>query len=451
MKATHLLAVVLLLSIALASLLPAQPVVQVAAGVDGISAALATATSGTIIELTTSGGEYIETLNDSIKVNITLRAASGLAQKPVIYGGGGDATFFVTHGSFVVEGVKFDGLAHGTPFGQYMITVKGDTLVPSPFVLKITNCEFAHWQQRAIYTPSSAKTALDTVLVKNCVFRNGIKQCMYLKATRNDSNLFPGGYKYCLVQNCLLVGTSSSSDGYFSYLEPGNRDVSDKGWPTVIVDHVTVDSSVYGIYTYTTPGAVIKNCIVTNIDTSKYAYGVESGRFTGSPASTVQNCLTFNLPHPYYPGNAFSTTNVVNLLSGDPLFNNPGALDYSLKAGSPGKNAGTDGKDLGYIAGGLTDVEKINDRLPESFQLSQNYPNPFNPTTTIQFSVVKTGVYSVKVFNLLGEEVASLFNGTVAPGDYSVHFDAAHLSSGMYVYTLAGEGVSISKKLVFLK
>jgi hypothetical protein len=150
------------------------------------------------------------------------------------------------------------------------------------------------------------------------------------------------------------------------------------------------------------------------------------------------------------PGYAYPDT--AKILFGTPTFTNAGARDYSLKAGSLGKNAGTDGKDIGYIPSGLaTDVETFSSQVPTSFQLSQNYPNPFNPTTTIQFSIPKTGRYSIQVFNILGQKVASLFDKETLAGTYRVQFDASRLSSGMYIYTLRGANVNISQKMMLLK
>jgi hypothetical protein len=88
---------------------------------------------------------------------------------------------------------------------------------------------------------------------------------------------------------------------------------------------------------------------------------------------------------------------------------------------------------------------------PTLFSLSQNFPNPFNPTTTVQFCVPKAGFYTLKVFNVLGQEVANLFEKEIAPGNYTARFDAASLSSGVYLYTLKGVGVAISKKMALLR
>ena len=89
---------------------------------------------------------------------------------------------------------------------------------------------------------------------------------------------------------------------------------------------------------------------------------------------------------------------------------------------------------------------------PESYPLSQNYPNPFNPTTRIRFSVEKTGFTTLKVYNVMGEDVGTLFMGTAQGGtEYTATFDGSSLSSGVYFYRLiSGETTSL-KSMVLMK
>ena len=88
---------------------------------------------------------------------------------------------------------------------------------------------------------------------------------------------------------------------------------------------------------------------------------------------------------------------------------------------------------------------------PKAFGLSQNYPNPFNPSTTIEYSLASSEFVSVRVYDILGGEVASLINGRQEAGSYSVRLDASKLSSGFYYYTLSA-GTSVStKKMLLLK
>jgi len=87
----------------------------------------------------------------------------------------------------------------------------------------------------------------------------------------------------------------------------------------------------------------------------------------------------------------------------------------------------------------------------DGYTLSQNYPNPFNPVTEIKYSVGKPGHTILKVYNMLGQEVATLVNGNVSVGTYTVQFDASNLSSGVYVYTLISGKSKLSKRMTVLK
>ncbi len=90
-------------------------------------------------------------------------------------------------------------------------------------------------------------------------------------------------------------------------------------------------------------------------------------------------------------------------------------------------------------------------QLPASFSLSQNYPNPFNPTTEIEFRIADLGFVTLKVYNVLGQEVATLVNGMKRPGEYSVIFSGAGLSSGVYFYTLEEGSYHKTMKMILLK
>lgn len=105
----------------------------------------------------------------------------------------------------------------------------------------------------------------------------------------------------------------------------------------------------------------------------------------------------------------------------------------------------------GYVNVQLTSVREQVDETPTRFQLFQNYPNPFNPSTRIPFTVQVSGFTSLKVYDVLGREVATLVNEVKAPGHYEVTWNAAGFSSGVYFYRLrAGEFVA-TRKLVLLR
>ncbi len=98
-----------------------------------------------------------------------------------------------------------------------------------------------------------------------------------------------------------------------------------------------------------------------------------------------------------------------------------------------------------------TSVNDAPAGVPSGFEVEQNYPNPFNPTTTIRFTIPNSGNVVVKVFNVLGQEVATLLNEYKNAGQHTVSFDASNLPSGTYIYTVKAGEQTISKKMLLMK
>ena len=98
-----------------------------------------------------------------------------------------------------------------------------------------------------------------------------------------------------------------------------------------------------------------------------------------------------------------------------------------------------------------TGVEETDGTLPGEYMLSQNYPNPFNPSTKIDFSIKNSGFVTLKVYDVLGQEVKTLVNEQKDPGTYHVTFDARELTSGPYFYTLTAGTFSKTYKMLLVK
>jgi hypothetical protein len=106
---------------------------------------------------------------------------------------------------------------------------------------------------------------------------------------------------------------------------------------------------------------------------------------------------------------------------------------------------------LKYSQSVPTEVVQNSSEIPEKFNLEQNYPNPFNPTTTIDFRIADPEFVSLKVYNILGNEVASLVNEVKPEGKYTVTFNASSLSSGTYFYKLQAGSIAETRKMILLK
>ena len=131
-------------------------------------------------------------------------------------------------------------------------------------------------------------------------------------------------------------------------------------------------------------------------------------------------------------------------------------LDYDLSyTNATLENAGTDGMPIGSLQWWdeytYSAVEGSPLSQPTGFALEQNYPNPFNPATHINYTIPKTSRVELKVYNVLGAEVANLVNKTQIAGNYNVSFDASKLSSGVYFYRLKAGDQTLTKKMMLMK
>jgi hypothetical protein len=155
-------------------------------------------------------------------------------------------------------------------------------------------------------------------------------------------------------------------------------------------------------------------------------------------------------------------------LMGNPKLNS----NFTLQSGSVAINKGVDlgstykydrggrirpqmnGVDLGAyesMYSGKEEAVNEDETVPGQYELSQNFPNPFNPSTQIRFSLPEASEVSLKIYDILGKEVAVLVNETKAPGTYQILFDASQLASGVYVYQLKTSSFIESKKMTLVK
>lgn len=174
-----------------------------------------------------------------------------------------------------------------------------------------------------------------------------------------------------------------------------------------------------------------------------------------TPAGTFQTLRTKEVSYSetYFAGQLFSKDSslTLNWLTKEGYFLNVEPKDRHQSSGSQSISG------VSYtIPLGSTGVADRSPGIPAELTLQQNYPNPFNPSTNISFSVAQPGHVSLKVYNVLGVEVASLVNQQRDAGTFRVSWNAAGLPSGAYLYRLSatsekGQVFEQSKKLVLLK
>jgi len=258
----------------------------------------------------------------------------------------------------------------------------------------------------------------------------------------------------------------------------------------VIIFGVTYDGGTTStpLYTLTDPTSDVGPTII-------------SGSFT-TPSSGSQNCqveisyngYSFNIDYIYWDNSCLSYIVPVELTSFKVISNGANVeliWTTTTETNNQGfqierMNAGGTFEQVGYVAGFGTTTEpkaysfvdsKLNEgsytyrlkqinfdgtftyseavnvqvEIPLVYALEQNYPNPFNPGTTINYSIPVDGLVKLAVYNMLGEEVATIVNSIQKAGRYEVGFNAAGLSSGVYVYRIEASNFTASKKLILMK
>jgi len=123
------------------------------------------------------------------------------------------------------------------------------------------------------------------------------------------------------------------------------------------------------------------------------------------------------------------------------------ALDSSLNV----YVSGSDGNYLTIKYDQLVGVKPSSNLIQKEFKLYQNYPNPFNPTTVIKYSLPKSSLVNISVYDVKGKRIITLLNEMKQAGDYEVNFDGTNLSSGVYFYSIKAEGFYKTKKMILLK
>jgi hypothetical protein len=190
----------------------------------------------------------------------------------------------------------------------------------------------------------------------------------------------------------------------------------------------------------------------------RWVYGQETGGLTNGVAAWYDTYLGYNIEielpwgdMPFSPdaGHTFGWDIQINDCDGDPDIKR----EHMARWWSNDNNEWQDFSLCGTAQiGALADVQPLANRgIVTKFELAQNYPNPFNPMTTIAYSVTGNDHVSLRVFNVLGERVATLVNEMQTAGTYSVSFNGSDLSSGIYLYRIQSGRDVITRKMMLVK
>lgn len=236
-----------------------------------------------------------------------------------------------------------------------------------------------------------------------------------------------------------ITESSDAHDGSSS-VRMGVVDLSGFGIPPYLFsiddngNYYTVSQkhgSLKGWYKFSPVGNDVMYIVVGMLDSDSSAIGAGAVTITNA----ITNWTEFNIPIFYTPGSPNPVATLITIhISNGTGFANVGsfALIDQLSFTDPSA------------------VEQING-LPQDYNLSQNYPNPFNPSTKIEYSISEQSMVQLKVYDILGNEVASLVNEEQSAGTYRADFIANNLASGFYVAQLRAGNFSKTIKMSLMK
>jgi hypothetical protein len=225
------------------------------------------------------------------------------------------------------------------------------------------------------------------------------------------------GYNQGPMSNCYSTGTVTGQD-YIGGVAGFNLDIITNCYAT---GTLTGSIKVGGVVGANGSPGKISNCYWNTQTTGcPSGYGQNEGTFSGSGFTTTQ----------MQQSSSFSGWDFTTVWS----------INSNINHGYP------------YLASIMpTFVEGAAVVTPENFILLQNYPNPFNPSTVIRYQLPSTSMVSLKVFDLLGKEVATLVNEVKAAGSYSVEWNASKFVSGVYFYTLRADNFVLTNKMMLTR
>ena len=461
------------------------------------------ANPNTVYELERNGYYTVKTPIANSGYHLRLRAAAGAGKRPIIRPFAGTARCFLPAGDVTLEELYINAVDAGGTLKQNSLRTAGANIK-----ITITGCQFDRDLQ-SVLRIESANTKwfvrrsvlsnlglmadnngrawddrgqnVDSVVIEDNVIYNLTGRLMrdgggilnYFRFNHNtvvnifDDLLAMGEVKTAHVMNNLFINTSFMGDD--SVTTWGSqitclrlRADTVGGTPQVVRVHhnnFLMTPGMLAGYTGTTGprGPVTPNGIFDSLTASFI-------RTNGDSASNTRFAVTLNAgprdevgPMQDFWNNAVPIGSKRNLYAGPDSGRGSWdstqvPWDFRYSSSSPLYTAGTDGKPLGavFLYGITVDVPRPVE-APQRFVLAQNFPNPFNPSTSIEYSLPERMEVSVRVYSLLGQEVALLAHGTQEAGLHRVEFNAAGLPSGTYFCRLSGAAGTQIRTMVVIK
>ncbi|HTX19170.1 MAG TPA: T9SS type A sorting domain-containing protein [Bacteroidota bacterium] len=259
-------------------------------------------------------------------------------------------------------------------------------------------------------------------------------------STKPDSLIFVGTTKQSLVK----AGTVGSMSNIYFAVQSGSTldlDTNELGATATIKFSLQPGATLFTGHPNGFEGNLNNTGTILLSPAANYGFDGKVAQTTGFLMPGTVNNLTINNASGVTLAQSTTINGVLTLTAG--LFDN--TIPFTLGPGGSIVNGG------GTLKIPVTLVPKESSGVPRKFFVEQNYPNPFNPTTLISYGIPKDEYVSVKVFNILGQEVRTIVAEKQSAGVYSFSFDGSGLSSGVYLYRIqAGSSVDI-KRMMLLK
>lgn len=461
------------------------------------------ANPNTVYELERDGYYTVKTPIANSGYHLRLRAAAGAGKRPIIRPFAGTARCFLPAGDLTLEGLYINAVDAGGTLKQNSIRTAGANIR-----ITITGCQLDRDLQ-SVLRVESANTKwyvtrsvisnlglmadnngrawddrgqnVDSVVIEDNIIYNLTGRLMrdgggilnYFRFNHNtvvnifDDLLAMGEVKTAHVANNLFINTSFMGDDSVSTWGSQItclrlRADTVGGTPQVVRVHHNNFHMTPGMlagYTGTTGprGPVNPNGLFDSL-TSSFI------RISGDSTSNTRLAVTLNAgprdevgPMQDFWNNAVPIGSKRNLYAGPDSGRGSWdstqvPWDFRYSASSPLYTAGSDGKPLGavFLYGITVDVPRPVE-IPQDFSLAQNFPNPFNPSTVVEYMLPSSMEVTVRVYSLLGQEVALLAQGVQDAGVHRVRFDATGLPSGTYFCKLSAPAGTQIRKMVLLK
>ena len=408
----------------------------------------------------TSGGVYTTVDTNYIAINrpLVVMAKPGLAEKPIVTNSDANASvddIFRVFDDLTVIGLAFDGgnaISHGPKYAIRLSHSSTDSVKMGTNIV-IKDCDFYDFFENKDPVLDGHAFKIDTqikagdVQIENCTFRNTGYEAIRISDTEKWAT--DGALTSLTIRNCTFTNIDAECIRYYSDLDAATPDAP------LLIEHITINNSATRVmFLKNSGGAIVRDIIITNSRMSGHGRDADLFDAQGNTdvPSFVSHIDTFNVL-PVAIKSSEGNVDTTTIYGFDPMYPDAANFDYTVLAYQLYAKS-YDGTVLGdqrWIDETVSNVPDMTASVPVRYSLEQNYPNPFNPATTITYSIGEAGNVVLTVYDITGKVVATPVNAQQSAGTYSVSWQPAALSSGIYFYQLTMDQGSLVKKMMYIR